>query len=183
MSADSIIEDMINKNPLIVFSVYTDIQSRTIQRLGHEILTCLEGGIVPDNGTGQGTVCGGEVISRGYGQLWLWVIGAYEVVRTMCQAEQCFSPRVRDELKALKQRLAVIRMPFAKQELPGKSVPVRGEPSIYGVGDSPPDLRFEIEGQVISVRELIGEFARVFESITSADVLAGQRTTYPPGAS
>ncbi len=58
------------------------------------------------------------------------------------------------------RQLSVIRMPFAKQELPGKSVPVRGEPSVYGIGHSPPDLKFEVEGQVISVQELIGEFDR-----------------------
>jgi hypothetical protein len=100
----------------------------------------------------------------------------------MCQAEQCFSPRLAAELKGLKRRLAAIRMPFAKQELPGRPAPVRGEPSIYGIGDSPPDLRFEVKGQVISVRELIGEFDRVFGGITKADVLADHRTTYSPGA-
>jgi hypothetical protein len=181
MSADLIIEDMLNRNPLIGLSVYTDIQSRTIRDLGLEILTCLEAGIVPDNGGGKGTICG-DAITRGYGQFWLWVIGAYEVVRTMCQAERCFSQRVRAELKALKRRLAVLRMPFAKQERPGKSVPVRAEPSVYGIDDLPPDIRFEVEGQVVSARELITEFAQVFGGIARADILADQRTTSSPGA-
>ncbi len=181
MSADPFIEDMLSRSPLIGFSVYTDIHSRTIRRLGQEILACLEAGIGPDSSTGKGAVCSGEVINRGYGQCWLWVLGAYEVVRTMCQAERCFTPRVRAELKGLKRRLAVLRMPFAKQELPGKTVPVRAEPSIFGIGDSPPDLRFEVKGKVVSVRELIGEFARVFEGITRADVLADHRVAYSPG--
>ena len=180
MEANPVIEDMLNKNPLVIFSVYTQIQNRTVRELGREVLTCMEAGISPDDGTGRGTVCGSDVISRGYGQFWLWVLGAYEVVRTMCQAEQCFSPRVAAELKVLKRSLAVIRMPFAKQELPGKSTPVRAEPSIYGIGGSPPDLRFEVEGKVISVRELLAEFDRVFDGITRADVLADHRTTYSP---
>ncbi len=182
MEAEPVIEKMLNDNPLIGFSVYTDSQSKTVQTLGREILDCLQAGISPDPEGGSGSRCDGQVVMRAHGLSWLWVIGAYEVVRTMCQAERCFSPRVGAELKALKRRLAVVRMPFAKQELPGKPVPVRGEPSIYGIGDSPPDLRFEVEGQVVSVRELIGEFARVFGSITRADVLADHRATYSHGA-
>ncbi|MFL5329827.1 MAG: hypothetical protein ACJ8C4_13030 [Gemmataceae bacterium] len=178
MEANELIEDMLNKNPMSTFSVYTDIQSRAVRSLAHEILACFESGIVSDDGTGKGTVCGGDVINRGYGQFWLWVLGAYEIVRTMDQAKQCFSPRVAGELNVLKRRLAVIRMPFAKQELPGKSLPVRGEPSIYGIGDSPSDLRFNVEGQVISARDLIGEFLRVMGGITRADILADHRTSY-----
>jgi hypothetical protein len=181
MESDPIIEDMLNKNPHVVFSIYTDVQSRTIRQLGRDIVTCLEDGITTDDGSGKGTVCGGEVMNRGYGQFWLWVLGAYEIVRTMCQAEQCFSPALATELKALKRQLSVIRMPFAKQELRGKFVPVHGEPSVYGIGHSPPDLRFEVEGEVISVQELIGEFDRVFGGITRTDILADHRTTYSPG--
>ena len=69
-------------------------------------------------------------------------------------------------------------MPFAKQELRGKSVPVRGEPSVYGISDSPPDLKFEVEGNVISARGLIGKFERVFGAITRSDILGDHRTTY-----
>ena len=136
MEEHVIIEEMHNKNPLTVFSVYTDIQSRIVRGLGQEILASLEVGITPEDGTGKGVVCSGEVIDRCYGQFWLWILGAYEVVRTMSQAEQCFSPRVVIELKGLKKRLAILRMPFAKQELRGKPIPVRTEPSIYGIGAS-----------------------------------------------
>ncbi len=175
MEEHVIIEEMHNKNPLTVFSVYTDIQSRIVRGLGQEILASLEVGITPEDGTGKGVVCSGEVIDRCYGQFWLWILGAYEVVRTMSQAEQCFSPRVVIELKGLKKRLAILRMPFAKQELRGKPIPVRTEPSIYGIGASPPDLRFEVEGQIISIREFVVEYTRVFDSITRSDILADHR--------
>src|SRR4051794_39337074 len=98
MEEHAIIEEIHNNNPLIVFSVYTDIQSRTIRGLGQDILASLEAGITPDDGTGKGIVCSGEVIDCCYGQFWLWILGAYEVVRTMCQAELCFSPRAATEL-------------------------------------------------------------------------------------
>jgi len=182
MEMDPIIEEMLDKTPLVAFSVYTDIQSRTLQTLGAEILACFDAGIKPDGASGNGSNCSGELVIRGYGQFWLWVLGAYEVVRTMCpNPEQCdryFSRGVSDRLKELKRRLAELRMPFAKQELRGKNVPVEAEPSICGIGTSPPDLRFEVEGQVISARELIVEFATVLGNIARGDVLADHRTQY-----
>lgn len=182
MESDPIIEDMLNKNPLVLFSIYTDVQSRTIRELGREIVTCFEEGITTPDESGKGIVCGGHVMNRGYGQFWLWVIGAYEIVRTMCQAERCFSPVLAAELKVLKRQLSVIRMPFAKQELPGKSAPVRGEPSVYGIGHSPPDLKFKVNDQVISAQELISDFDRVFTGIRRADILSDHRGTYLTGA-
>jgi hypothetical protein len=180
---DPTIEEMLNKNPLIVFSGYTNYQSRTVRELGQDILKSLDPGTTPDDATGLGILLGAAA-QRVYGQFWLWVLGAYEVVRTMCQAERCFSERLATELKALKQRLADIRMPFAKQELRGhsKPTPVCSEPSISGISVSPPDFRFLIKDEVISARDLICEFARVFEGITRADVLKDHRTTYQPGA-
>ncbi len=182
IETDGIINDMLSKNPLMGFSIYSDIQCRTVRILGREITACLDAAILTENSTRMGIVCDGEQINRGYGQFWLWVLGAYELVRTMCQAEQCFSSRVANELKLLKGKLGLLRMPFAKQELPGKKkVPVCGEPSIHGIGDSPPDFRFVVNGQVISARELISEFATVFGNITRADVLADHRTAYSHG--
>lgn len=180
METNVIIEEMLNKNPLFVFSIYTQIQSTTLQALGREILACLDRGITSGSSTDEGIKCSDDVINQGYGQFWLWVPGAYEVVRTMCQAEKCFSPPVAEELKTLKAKLAALRMPFAKQELPDKkNVPVRAEPSISGIGVMPPDLMFEVEGRKLSARELIHEFATIFGRITRADVLADHRDTYP----
>jgi hypothetical protein len=181
MKPNPAVEELLNNHPLAQFSVYTDGQSRVVRELGQEILRDLVSGIHPDDGSGKGMVCETEVVARGYSQFWLWVLGAYEVVRTMCQAERCFSSRLGTELKVLKQRLTVIRIPFAKQELPGRRIPVRAEPSIYRIVDSPPDLRFEVDDRVISAAELICEFARVFAGITRADVLNDHRTHYSAG--
>ncbi|QEG26938.1 hypothetical protein GobsT_16860 [Gemmata obscuriglobus] len=133
MEATSIAEDMLNNNPLVIFSIYVDSQSRIIRELGVEILARLDTGISPNVETGKGAVLSID-ISCCYGRIWLWVIGAYEIVRTMCQAKQCFSQRVVQELHGLKHRLGFLRMPFAKQELRGKSVPVHAENSIAGIG-------------------------------------------------
>ena len=65
-----------------------------------------------------------------YGQFWLWVVGAFEVVRTMAGAKACFSQRVKDELGPLKKTLAFLRMPFAKQEYPGGGKKIGTEASV-----------------------------------------------------
>ncbi len=75
MEPDPIIEDMLNKNPLVLFSTYTNLQSHTIRGLGREIVACLKDGITAPDDSGKGTVCVGDVMNRGYGLFWLWVIG------------------------------------------------------------------------------------------------------------
>lgn len=47
---------------------------------------------------------------------WLWVFGAYEVARTMCESRGCFSKRLERELSELKRLLEPIRVADAKME-------------------------------------------------------------------
>lgn len=169
---------LLEQTPLVKFSVYTQIQSETISGLGQEILHTLDSAIRNQPGTAAGIECNGSSIKHVYGQFWLWVLGAYEIVRTMERAGKCFSPALRDRLQGLKKELALIRMPFAKQELPGKKVAVEGEPSICDVTETPPDLKFAIREKAISVRQLIEKFEQVFSGIGPPDVLADHRTAY-----
>ena len=179
METHSILDKMLHSNPLILFSVYTDIQSKTVRELGREVLESLDSGITPNPDIAGGIICSTEVTHRGYGQFWLWILAAYEVVRTMCQAEKCFSPHLAGELKELKQKLATLRIPFAKQELPGQKSPVGGEPSIAGINLTPPDILFQVKGQVLSARTLISEFAAVFQGISRGDIVASHRALSP----
>jgi len=39
-------------------------------------------------------------------------------------------------------------------------------------------MRFEVEGVVISIREILGEFEAIFSSITRSDILRDHRTSY-----
>jgi hypothetical protein len=80
-----VIERFLYEKPLVIFSVYTTIQVDIINGIGNEILSDLDK-----------IACEGRVSStRLYGQFWLWVLGAYEVVRTMTNAmtgaSNCFS--------------------------------------------------------------------------------------------
>jgi hypothetical protein len=64
--------------------------------------------------------------------MWLWTLGAYEVVRTMCQAKSCFSDRTMDQLTHLKKTLSAVRMPAAKMEKAGERVSVTSNRSPAG---------------------------------------------------
>jgi hypothetical protein len=164
------------------FSIYTDIQSKTIQSLGCEILECLQSGISPDPNGGAGSKCDGQTVMRAHGLFWLWVLGAYEVVRTMCQAKHCFTPAAATQIKVLERSLWLLRIPFAKQELPGnKTVPVYAELSIYGTRHSPPDLQYSVKGEVVSARDLIEQYAAVLADIERSDIVADHRTSYRSG--
>ena len=173
-------EERLNKNPLLAFSDYTDTYFKIVTTLGREIIECLEAERSPEP---EGRIlmrCDGLSIDASYGKFWLWLLGAYEIVRTMCQASQCFSDRINPQLKNLKNKLTLLRVPFAKQRLPGKAVPVHAEPSPCTILASTCDYIYRVKNNMLSVRELIGEFDAVLGGIKRSDVLADHRTSYPP---
>ena len=165
------ISEMLNQNPLIGFSIYTQIQVRTLSAFGQEILDLL------DSSMAEGSV-DAQALNRAYGMFWLWLLGAYEVTRTMCQAKSCFTAELSTKLIDLKKRLSALRIPFAKQEYEKKTTPIKAEASIYGVDRMRKDFKFEITGTVLSVRDLISAFESVFGNIKREDVLSDHRASY-----
>ena len=173
---DETIEHMLNSAPLVIFSVYTHLQVETLNKLGSEILGILdvsikEKHIEPD-------------LHQVYGKFWLWVIGAYEVVRTMTGkktgAYNCFSDRIQKPLAELKDSLADIRMPFAKQQIRGKNEIISNEASIAETDQKKRDFAFSINDNSIWVRSSIAKFQAVFSSISRADVLNDLREAERP---
>jgi hypothetical protein len=70
--------EVLEREPLLKFSFY--LSSRVVQLLvlGEEIKGKLHAGLSPDRFDGQAVGNVGVLA-------WLWVLGAYELVRTMCQ--------------------------------------------------------------------------------------------------
>jgi len=139
-------------NPLVRFSIYTHLQSQRVIELGSSIKARLDF-ILAEQGKAD--------ISEGdaYGDIWLWTLGAYEVVRTMADPkwEGAWSPERYREIVEYKRFLADMRVPFAKQELrSGKAV--SAENSVAGVDHENRTYFFEIEGKVFDVREQIDSF-------------------------
>ena len=157
-------------NPICRFSIYTHEQIRTLTTLALELTSLLDASM-------QDGCCEAPAYIRAYGLFWLWILGAYEVTRTMCQADSCFSPSATQSLKSFKKKIAELRIPFAKQEYAtrGRKAPIRSEASVWRISTSTKDLLFEVKGIEFSVRGLMREFELLMTSIKPQDVLEDHR--------
>ena len=165
-------EEMVERDPLISFSWYLSGRVSCLRELGSEVLENLE------------TACSGDVVDGGrFGRagmlMWFWTLGAYEVVRTMCQARECFTPELSNQLASLKTELAQARMPVAKMEPPGKRRAVTSgrSPEEWDVPNR--DLLVgDPTGQMISARHLLKRFDDVVSSIEPGDILCRHEDSY-----
>ncbi len=169
-------EQSVQREPLIAFSFYLSGRKNVLLAIADEIIENLDRGF-------SGTFVDGGQVERAESLMWLWILGAYEIVRTMCQAKSCFSERVFDELAQLKKGLSAIRMPAAKMEKPGKKAPVSSNRSPTGWDVANRDLLVnDPEGaQAVSARFILTEFDRVFSTITKDDVVGRHEESYPEG--
>lgn len=163
------IERIYMEHPLLAFSVYTHIQSEIVRGLGNEVIASLDTAIASD-------AVDATTINRAYGQFWLWVLGAYEITRTISQAKACFSPRVGANVLDFKQRLGRLRIPFAKQEYAGGTALLGSETSISGIDNQKKDMTFSVQGVVFSARRLVADFDGLISQIKPADVLDNHRS-------
>ena len=87
------------KHPLSRFSLYTDMQAATIIELGERILNDMDNGLFRETKGSEPKGVDGTVFNKVYGLFWIWVLGSYEVVRTMTQAKGCFSSECSQNLQ------------------------------------------------------------------------------------
>jgi len=128
-------------------------------------------------------VIDGGLVARAESLMWLWILGAYEVVRTMCQAKACFAQRAFDELNPLKKRLTAVRMPAAKMERPGVKIPVTSNRSPAAWDVSRRDILInDPEAEAVFARDLLAEFDRVLSSIRPEDILGRHEDGYKKNA-
>jgi hypothetical protein len=163
----------VEREPLIAFSHYLSGRVNVLCSFADEIVENLDEGF-------SGECVDGGRVERAESLMWFWLLGAYEVVRTMDQAKGCFSETLVQELSSLKKTLATIRMPAAKMEKPGKKVAVTSNRSPAGWDVEKRDLLVNDpeEGPDVSARWMLSEFDRVFTSIAKSDVLAPHDEAY-----
>jgi len=153
------------ENPLLRFSLYTHLQSRAILDLGESIKFQLDSILRKQ---GKADVSQGDA----FGDIWLWTIGAYEVVRTMADPKwkESWSESKYEEIVTCKRRIADIRVPFAKQELRSGEA-ITAENSIYGLDHDKRTYFFQIGDNVFDIREEIDLFEELISGISPEDVL------------
>jgi hypothetical protein len=163
----------VEREPLTAFSHYLSGRVNVLCSFADEIIENLDKGF-----SGQ-CVDGGRV-ERAESLMWFWLLGAYEVVRTMHQAKVCFSDRLVQDLSELKKLLATVRMPAAKMEKTGKKAAVTSNRSPSGWDVENRDLLVNDpeESPDVSGRWILSEFDRVFSSVTKDDVLARHERAY-----
>lgn len=148
---------IIEQNPLINFSLYTQFQVHTLDRIGNEII-----------GLSQDWTDCVTNFNRVNDLFWLWVLGAYEVIRTMHKHKDRFAPPLQTKIAAQKKVLAEIRMPFAKQELRGNGKPVYAELSAVDIDKG---MIFRIRNENYHSSKVIENYLTLIKSIKSEEIL------------
>ncbi len=164
---------IVEREPLISFSHYLSGRVNVLCSFADEIIENLDKGF-------SGLCVDVGQVERAESLMWFWVLGAYEVVRTMHQAKACFSEKLVQELSCLKKILGTVRMPAAKMEKPGKRTAVTSNRSPAGWDIQNRDLLVNDpeESPNVSARWMLSEFDRVFSSIRKSDVLSHHEKAY-----
>lgn len=168
-SNESAVELMLRLSPLIKFSIATQIQYDALCRMQDRITNILDNELILKE---EPLHIDATAQREAWGFFWLWVLGAYELVRTMHQAKECFDGDVAQMLSMCKGILTDIRIPFAKQErVRKKNVPALTEfmPLCKYYGER--DMKFSIEGKDISIKETMKVFRLHISSITSDKIV------------
>jgi len=146
------------------FSFYLSCRESCVRSLGEEVLNNLD--------CAFDEVIELERLIRAEMLFWFWLLGAYEVVRTMTNTNDCFADQYVDLLKSLKKRLEFARMPAAKMEPRRKSAPVISDRSPAEINQEERDLLIgDPEGQLDSCRDLIRTFLEVMRQADSSTIL------------
>ncbi len=125
-----------------------------------------------------------QYIDRAESLLWLWILGAYEVVRTMHQAKDSFSLSARKKLEVLKEILAEVRMPAAKMEKVKKGrekIPIPSNRNPAGIDCERRDLLLfsdPIAPPSISARYLLAEFDKIISPIKPEEIIDSHENSY-----
>jgi len=158
---------MYNRYPMMLFSGATASQVTAVQELGNEILCLIKQSKLEERSLDSAK------IKHAYNLFWFWVLGAYEVLRTMDQHKKCFTATVRIEISELKKKLAAVRVPFAKQEMPGKHrEPISSSDlSIYGFGSDLDTILYQIQGKSYDAVALIRNVMQFFHGINREAII------------
>ena len=157
--------DYVERNPLLRASLYSQIQIEILLKIGAEIEQLLE-----QSFSSEGVAHGDY--NRAYGLFWLWVLGVFEVLRTLTvdPYKSRLSESLRLKLDTFKGKVVRLRAPMAKHKYAGSRQAIDSELSISGVSLPDRDFCFSIGSEVYWARKLIAEFREVILSVKPEDV-------------
>ena len=166
--------------PLVAFSFYLSGRNQVLLSIAAEIVEALDACVSSD----EAAPCASR--TRASDLMWLWTLGAYEVIRTMCQARACFSASFHGAASDLKIELERVRVPNTKMERikydrKARAVPVGSDraPDVWDKVNK--DLRVGDPADAVSARMLLRNYARVMASLTARDVLMSHEDSFAQG--
>ena len=152
-------EKFLEENPLVRKSLQSQMQYKFLIECGENTNELIEKSFLEDS-------IDGVFLNKAYWQIWLWVLGAYEFSRTLCDFENIYGENFKKEINDLKQELAYLRMPFAKQEYRGKKNTNASKSTyISNFNNEDLDYEFDVNGKIITFKGLYYNFKKVFEKI------------------
>ncbi|MCZ8183000.1 MAG: hypothetical protein O9322_08520 [Beijerinckiaceae bacterium] len=156
--SDELLEKIFAEQPLLKFSLYVPNQVDALKWIG-------EPAFDPNSALNAG-----ERMHR----FWFFILGAYEIIRTMHENKDCFDVSIHGPMERIKAQLADIRMPFAKLQIQGKNkTPIFSELSVVSARDNFSDFTYNIGGKLISARNVFQETMSFFSSIKIEHVTYG----------
>jgi len=165
-------EQRLEREPLLAFSFYLSGRNNILLHLSDEIIKKL------DDGFNDGQRVNGALIEEASTSMWFWLLGAYEVVRTISQAKECFNVEFMTKINSLKRQLAVVRMPSAKMEEQGNPKPVNSNRSPDGWDFKSKDLLVGSPENPKSARQLIKLYDEILCSLTPTEVIKKYEESY-----
>lgn len=165
-------EEMFENDPLMAFSWYLSGRNNLLLSTLDEIIENIDKGFTENQINQDG------LIQKASSQMWFWTLGAYEVIRTISQAKECFSDDFNAKVADLKRELSKARMPNAKMEKRGKKIPVISNRSPNGWDFKNKDLLIGDPDDFISARKLLHQYDDVMSNIMREDVLKHHEESY-----
>jgi hypothetical protein len=157
-------EERLIKMPLWAFSPYLCGRSELLLSTSKEIIEKLETAFTKDG-------LKFDELLRASDLNWYWTLGAYELVRTISQAKDCFSQEFIEKVMKVKKMLSKVRMPNAKMEKEGRKEIVTSYRSPDRIDSNNKDLLIGDPDDAISARELIHTFIEIMTTMKPSDVI------------
>ena len=165
-------DELYEREPLMEFSFYLSGRNNVLLLTLDEIIENL------DEGFSATPINVGGLIQKASDQMWFWTLGAYEVIRTISQARDCFSDEFNQRIVELKKELGKARMPSAKMEKQGKKVSVTSNRSPDGWDFENRDLLIGDPDDIVSARCLLQMYDDVISSLKRKDVIKQHSDSY-----
>jgi hypothetical protein len=165
-------DQRLEREPLLAFSFYLSGKNNILLSLSDTIIEQL------DEGFSDRKNLNINLIGEASSSFWFWSLGAYEVVRTISQAKDCFSTTFIDKINTLKKQLSIVRMPSAKMEEQGRKKPVNSNRSPDDWEINSKDLLVGSPDNPISARYLIELYDQTLCSLTPTDVIKRHEESY-----